>query len=51
MQKETQKSMYNTIQGKKRVFSFLDDFLKEPRGSINSHNEIVDEVLSRLDTE
>ena len=50
MRKEFQKAMDNTIKGIQGVFCFLDDILKVSKGPITSHNEIVDEVSSRLDT-
>ena len=47
--KEIQKAMDNTIQGIQGSFCFLDDILIVSKGSVTKHNEIVDNVLSRLD--
>ena len=51
MPNEFQKAMDNTIQGIQGVFCFLDDILIISKGSVTKHNEIVDNVLSRLDKE
>ena len=44
MPKDFQKVMDDTIQGLREVICFLDDILTESKGSITSHNEIVDKV-------
>ena len=51
MPKTFQKSMNNTIQGIQGVFCFLDDISIVSKDSVTKHNEILNNVLSRLDNE
>ena len=51
MPKEFQKTMNKKFLEKPVVFCFLDDILIVSIGSIINYNEIVDEVLSKVDKE
>ena len=51
MPNEFQKAMDCTLQGLEGVICYLDDILIVTNGDVQEHNNLVEKVMQRLDTE